>query len=137
MPVKSDKLGPGVLTFGETASASEWAGQLTKCLVEPKTETEDSIPTLSGEEVEGDTTDSAELSGTILQSYDMDSLLLWAHEHHGEVMPFKFVPNAGAALQVTGRVQIQRLSIGGDVKTRNTSDFTYTIIGNYELGELV
>lgn len=137
MPVKSDKLGPGVLTFGETASAEEWAGQLTKCLVEPKTETEDPIPTLSGEELAGDTTDTAELSGTILQSYDRDSLLLWAHTHHGETMPFKFVPNAGAELQVTGNVQVQRLSIGGDVKTRNTSDFTYTIIGDYELTEIV
>lgn len=137
MPVRSDKLGPGVLTFGETASEREWAGQLTKCLVEPTTDTEDSIPVLSGEEVAGDTTDSAELSGTVLQSYDKDSLLLWAHQHHGEVMPFKFVPNAGAELQVTGTVQIQRLAIGGDVKTRNTSDFTYTIIGDYELGEIL
>lgn len=137
MPVKSDKLGPGVLTFGETSSASEWAGQLTKCLVEPSTDTEDAIPTLSGEELAGDTTDSAELSGTILQSYDRDSLLLWAHEHHGEQMKFKFVPNSGAELQVTGLVQIQRLAIGGDVKTRNTSDFTYTIIGDYELKEII
>lgn len=137
MPVKSDKLGPGVLTFGETASAEEWSAQLTKCLVEPKTDTEDSIPVLSGEEIGGEDTDSAELSGTILQSYDKDSLLMWAHRHHGEEMTFKFIPNAGAELQVTGRVKIQRLAIGGDVKTRNTSDFTYPIIGNYDLGEIL
>lgn len=137
MPVKSDKLGPGTLTFGETASASEWGGQLTKCLIEPKTETEDAIPVLSGEELAGDVTDSAELSGTVLQSYDRESLLLWSHEHNGEEMTFRFVPNSGAELEVTGRVKIQRLSIGGDVKTRNTSDFTLPIIGDYTLKELV
>lgn len=133
MPVKSHKLGPGILTFGETASAEEWAGQLTSCLVEPSTDTEDSIPVLSGEELEGDETDSAELTGTILQSYDRDSLLLWAHTHHRETMPFTFKPNAGADLVVTGRVKIRRLSIGGDVKTRNTSDFTFPIVGDYDL----
>ena len=51
------------------------------CSVEPSTDTEDSIPVLSGEEIDGDDTDTAELTGTILQSYDATSLLLWAHAH--------------------------------------------------------
>lgn len=133
MPVKSDKLGPGVLTFGETASPSEWSSQITKCTVEPKTDSEDPIPTLSGEEIDGDDTDTAELTGTILQSYDLESLLIWSHEHHGETIGFRFQPNKETDLTVTGRVKIRRLSIGGDVKTRNTSDFAFPIIGNYEL----
>lgn len=133
MPVKSDKLGPGVLSFGETASASEWSSQITKCTVEPKTDSEDPIPVLSGEEIDGDDTDTAELTGTVLQSYDLDSLLKWSHDHHGETISFRFQPNRAAGLEVRGSVKIRRLSIGGDVKTRNTSDFAFPIVGDYTL----
>lgn len=131
MPVKSDKLGPGTLTIGAVGTEQQFAAQLTACSVEPSTDTEDPIPTLSGEEIAGDDTDTAELTGTLLQSYDAQSLLLWSHEHKGEELPFKFIPNNEAALQVTGVVKVRRLRIGGDVKTRNTSDFTWPIIGDY------
>lgn len=136
MPVKSDKLGPGTLTFGDTGTASEWAAQLTACTVEPSTDTEDPIPVLSGEEIDGDESDTAELSGTILQSYGVDSLLKWSHDHHRETMTFRFIPNNEAGLVVSGRVKIRRVSIGGDVKTRNTSDFTFPIVGDYTLDDL-
>lgn len=134
MTIKSDKLGPGVLTFGETASPSEWSSQITKCTVEPKTDTEDPVPVLSGEEIDGDDTDTAELTGTILQSYDLESLLKWSHDHHGETISFRFQPNRAAGLTVTGLVKIRRLAIGGDVKIRNTSDFAFPIVGDYDLG---
>lgn len=136
MPVKSDKLGPGTLSIGETGTAEQFAAQLTACSVEPSTDTEDAIPTLSGEEIAGDDTDTAELSGTLLQSYDAQSLLLWAQTHRNQELPFTFIPNNDAALQVTGVVKVRRLRIGGDVKTRNTSDFTWPIIGDYTV-ELV
>lgn len=134
MPVKSDRLGPGSLIFGATGEESQWAGQLRSCAVEPSTDTEDPLPVLSGEELTGDDTDTAELTGTILQSYDLDSLLLWTHEHRGKIMPFTFTPNNDSDLVVTGQCKIRRLKIGGDVKTRNTSDFTFPIVGDYELG---
>ena len=134
MPVKSDKLGPGTLTIGETGTETQFASQLRSCAIEPSTDTEDPIDVLSGEQVDGDDTDTAELTGTILQSYDAQSLLLWAHEHKGETLPFTFIPNNDGALQVTGSVKIRRIRIGGDVKTRNTSDFTFPIVGDYDLG---
>jgi len=134
MPVKSDKLGPGTLSIGATGSAEQWASQLRACSVEPSTDTEDSIPVLSGEEIGGDDTDTAELTGTVLQSYDAQSLILWSHEHRGEELPFTFIPNNDGALQVTGIVKVRRLRIGGDVKTRNESEFTFPIVGDYNLG---
>jgi hypothetical protein len=133
MPVKSDKLGPGTLSIGETGTAEQFAAQLTACSVEPSTDTEDPIATLSGEEIAGDDTDTAELTGTMLQSYDATSLLKWAHDHRGQELPFTFIPNNDGALQVTGVLKVRRLRIGGDVKTRNTSDFTFPIVGDYDL----
>jgi len=133
MPVKSDKLGPGTLSIGETGTEEQFAAQLTACSVDPSTDEEDAIPVLSGEEIAGDETDSAELTGTLLQSYDAQSLLLWAHTHKGEQLPFTFTPNNDGALQVSGTVKIRRIKIGGDVKTRNTSDFTFPIVGDYDL----
>lgn len=133
MPVKSDKLGPGTLSIGATGTEEQFAAQLTACSVEPSVDTEDDITVLSGDVLAGDETETAELTGTILQSYDLDSLLLWAQEKRGQTLPFTFIPNNDGALQVTGEVKIRRIRIGGDVKTRNTSDFTFPIVGDYLL----
>jgi len=133
MPIKSDKLGPGTLTIGPTGTPQQFAAQCTAVAVEPSTDTSDPIATLSGDEIDGEDTDTAELTGTLLQSYDADSLLVWAHENRGLTHPFTFRPNNSTDLEVTGNVKIRRIKIGGDVKTRNTSDFTFPIVGDYDL----
>ena len=55
MTVNASKLGPGVLTLGETGSPKEFGSQITNARIEPSYDTEDPIPVLSGEEVPGDT----------------------------------------------------------------------------------
>ena len=133
MPATSHKLGPGLLTFGEAGDAAEFGVNVTNVTLEPETDQEDDIVTLSWDTVAGDTTDSATIKGEMLQSFDKDSLLLWAHNHHLEVLPFVFKPVQTQALKATGNVQITRVGFGGDVKKRNTSDFEFKIIGDYDL----
>lgn len=128
----AEKLGPGQLTFGETATESEWGAQVTACAIEPETDEGDTLNFLDGSE-ESDETDSYTLTGTLAQTYDVDSLLVWAKENAGTQMPFTFRPRSDRPLTVTGTVTIRALKIGGDVKTKNTSDFSFVGVGDWTL----
>jgi hypothetical protein len=47
----------------------------------------------------------------------------------GVNIPFKFIPATAIARKVTGTIRCVPLAIGGDVKKRNTSDWSPAIIG--------
>lgn len=132
MPVKSQKLGPGLLTVGETASAQEFAAQLRACKIEHNIDEEDNIPVLSGEEIAGDETITYMLTGTILDDYSMTGLAVWAKTNQGTELPFIFVPNSEeGTMQVKGTVKIRPIDFGGDVKSRNENDFEFKGIGDW------
>src|SRR5699024_7206844 len=118
MAIKSHKLGPGKLTFGETGTLVEWSAQVRSCTVEPTSEDGDELPVLSGESIVEEGEEYYELTGEILQSYDAQSLLLYCHTNHNVEVPFTFTPVDGEELGVTGTVKIKRLAIGGEVKER-------------------
>ncbi|MFF5793963.1 hypothetical protein ACFY5D_18115 [Paeniglutamicibacter sp. NPDC012692] len=132
MAIKSHKLGPGFLKFGETASLQEFGSQCTAVKLEPSVDEEDNIPVLSGEELEGDETESYMLTGSFLQDYGgMTSLLVWCKTNAGKVLPFEFTPSTAGGLTIKGSVKIRAVAIGGDVKTRNTTDFEFKGIGDW------
>lgn len=125
MPIKSKQLGPGSLKFGETATPREFASQLRKAELDPKVEDGDTLPVLSGEELTEDDTIEWSLGGSLLQDYDADSLEMWCWEHQGQWIPWLFTPNNDGTQSWKGEAKIRPIKIGGDVKTRNTSDFTF------------
>ncbi|NQX26833.1 hypothetical protein HQQ81_05640 [Microbacteriaceae bacterium VKM Ac-2854] len=130
MPVKSNILGPGSLKLGETASPIEFAAQLTKAALTPSVDSEDDIPVLSGDILAGDDTTTWELSGTVMQDYDLESLEDWCFENRSTVVPFQFEPDSTAGRRAwSGSVKVRPLTVGGDVKKRNTSDFTFPLVG--------
>jgi hypothetical protein len=136
MTIKSRPLGPGSLKIGETGTAKEWAGQLTKCALTPSTDTEDNIDVLSGETLTGDDTTTYTLDGTLLQDYELDSLELFCFDNRGKYMPFVYTPNNDGAVEWSGSVRIRPVAVGGDVKKRNTSDFSFPIQGDPTHGEI-
>ena len=133
MAVKSHKLGPGSLTFGETGTPVEWNTRTRSVVLEPEYDEEDPIPVLSGDELAGDGTESYSLTGTLLQDYDADSLLVYCHTHAGQTVPFRFTPDNDKALTAVGEVKIRRVPIGGEAKERAESDFEFPGVGMYEL----
>lgn len=137
MAVKSSKLGPGSLTIGVPASAREWGGQLTKCALNPSTEFEDNVPVLDGSELAGDATTTWNLSGTILQDYDLDSLEDFAFENRLADLPFVFTPSNAGQREYSGTVTVVPLTVGGDVKASNTSDFEFRVIGEPTPGDRI
>lgn len=127
MAVKAHKLGPGTLTLGETASEQEFGTQVTRAEVSPSWADEDPIPVLSGDEYSEPGEFEGTLNGEFLQEYGMASLIAWTWEHTGEWMPFRFKPRNDAEMLLTGEVRVTAVTVGGDVKSTNTSEFEWPI----------
>ena len=125
MPVVTHQLGPGQLTFGTAGTAKEFGAAVKSCRLTPEASDGETISVLSGDEFVDAGAETWTLEGTIFQSYDAQSLLLWANTNSGNTMPFTFIPATGQKVKAAGNVLIRSLSVGGDVKTRNTSDFKF------------
>lgn len=130
MPIKSYKL-KGTLTIGTTPL--DVSCQLTSCSVNPteNVDTEDAIHVLCGDTLPSvDTVDyTYTLSGTFLQDLASGGVVDFTWTHKGQEVAFVFVPDDTGADKVNGTVRVIPLTIGGEVPSRPTSDFEWTIIG--------
>lgn len=129
MPTDSYRLGPGLLSLGGT----EFNVQLTNCRVETSenvTEGED-LNLLDGSTLDGidDVTHTSTLSGNAVQDLLAAGLVDYTWANNGDEVAFSFKPVTARDATITGTVRILRLTVGGDVKTRPRSDFTFAIIG--------
>lgn len=122
-------LGPGSLSIGPTGTPKEWGGDITKCTLDPSSSSEDDIPYLDGSNESGEDTTTWELGGTITESYDLESLQAWTLENAGLEMPFAWTPNDTGEVTISGTVKIRPIGWGGDVKKKNTRDFTFPLVG--------
>lgn len=122
-----NKLGPGSLKFGDTGDEREFAVQLTACTVAPTWADPEVTPVLSGDQVSDPGEFEGTISGSIFQDFDMAGIVAWTWDNKFEDMPFTFIPRTAGGLKVTGTVQIMPLSIGGDVKVANQSEFEWKL----------
>lgn len=123
------KLGPGLLTLGETGTPKEFGTQISEGTLTPEYDADDPISVLSGDEYAGDETENWLLSIVLYQDYSAESLNLWLYENSGLEVPFTFVPSKDGALQAQGTLKVRASSIGGEVKKRNTSDVEFPVVG--------
>jgi hypothetical protein len=128
MTTKASKLGPGRLTFGAAGTTQEFGAQVTKVTLEPADG--DSTAVLDGGRVtDGDYT----LTGEFFQDYSsMTSLIVWCKTHAGQSIAWEYVPTTGEVLAAKGVCEISEVKFGGDVKKRNTTEFSFTGVGDYE-----
>lgn len=129
MAVESHTLGPGQLTLGEVASEREFGTAIRNARVVPSATEGDTLVVLSGDETSDEGTETWTLEGTVLQSYDAQSLIKWCADNSGTDVPFTYVARNDEDLSVTGTVKVRAIAYGGDVKTRNTSDFNFKLVG--------
>lgn len=129
MPVKSYKMGPGQLTIGPVGTLIDISCQITNALLEPDFDKEDDLNTLCGDVVPGEETTTWKLSGTAVQDVTDNGIIDWTWTHAGEQQPFKFIPSTAADAEFAGTLVVRPLAVGGDVKTRPTSDFEFPVIG--------
>lgn len=132
MTVQSYKMGPGTLKLG-TGGTTDVSCQVTSCRVAAteNVDTDDDIPVLCGETVKGDETVTTtwELSGSFLQDLAAAGVVDYSWTNKMTWVDFTFIPNTVTARKVTGQCRLVPVQIGGDVKTRPTSDFTWSARG--------
>ncbi|MGH1977958.1 hypothetical protein [Rothia sp. L_38] len=127
------KLGPGLLTIGETGSPQEFGAMTTKTELEPEYDKDDDVSVLSGEDYGGDETEKWTLKFDLLQDYTAESLNYWLYQNAGKTLPFTFVPNKEGALQAKGKVRIRASKLGGEVKKTNSSEMELPVIGRPDI----
>jgi hypothetical protein len=128
--VNTITVGPGALTIGAAAALTNFSGQITQCTLKPKIEKEDPINVLSGEQVPGDRTESFTLDGTLLQDFGAaSSTTEWLWEHRGQTHDFKYTPSTAGGRTITGRLEVEPIDIGGEVKKKPTSEFSFALSG--------
>lgn len=127
--VNAHKLGPGHLAFGASGTQKEFGVALTSAKLVPEAKDGEIIEVLSGDQLVEDSEETWTLEGSLYQSYDAESLVLWCHQNSGDTLPFTFTPSNEGVLEATGSVLIRSITLGGDVKVRNKSDFKFQATG--------
>lgn len=126
MPIRT--LGPGSLKIGATNSARDFSADVINTALEPSTDTEDNDNFLDGHVEGGMQTETWALTGSIKEDFSMDGLQVWCLNHSGQTLPFEWVPNTEGTMKLTGNVIVSSIKFGGDVKTRNSNDFSFTAL---------
>lgn len=130
MPIQSITVGPGTFTIGDTTDLTTFESQVTECRLSPSVENGDPIHVLSGETESGDRSETWVLKGTMLQDFgSTGSRTEWLFEHRGESHPFTYVPATAKGKKITGTLTVEAIEIGGEVKTKPTSEFEFSLVG--------
>jgi hypothetical protein len=133
--IKANVMGPGTFSIGSVGTPLDLTAQVTALTVEFSEEVEDSIATLSGETLGGAADYPATLTGTLVQDLTEDGMFDYTWSNKGTEVPFTFTPSTAAGRTVTGTVRVAPLNLGGSVKQKNTTEFTWAIIGDPVLGD--
>lgn len=131
MPAQITVVGPGRLHIGPDATgAPAFSAQVRSAKLVPSVTIGDPIDLLDGSTAPGDRSESFALVGTFQQDFGkVNSVVEWLFEHRGEVHPFEYVPNNVDGRMISGDLTVEAVDLGGDVKTKPTSDFEYAVVG--------
>lgn len=126
---KSYKVGPGELQLGDTGDEVDLAPQCSKAKISWDKDTEDAIDTLDGGELPGDVKYKAKLEATVIQDISAGGLVELTWSKKGTQIPFTYTPNSDEEATITGDLVLDPIDVGGDVKTRPTSDIEFDCVG--------
>ncbi|MGQ4553264.1 hypothetical protein ACUIAJ_03915 [Dermabacteraceae bacterium CCM 9519] len=133
-PLKNRKMMSGSLYLGETGSGREAGIDATKVELKTSNATGETFNYLTGSAQKDGGEEEDTLTGEVVQDYTPEGFLKWTWDHHGETMPFEFIPNKeNGKLKFTGHVTITRLSVGGDVNKPNPASFDWECVGKTSL----
>ena len=122
---KTRTLGPGSLKIGASGSEQDFSADVINTALEPSTDTGDNDNFLDGHTEGGSQTETWALTGSIKEDFSMNGLQVWCLKNSGKTLPFEWVPNNKGKIKWTGKVNVSAVSIGGDVKNKNTNDFSF------------
>lgn len=126
---KIHTLGPGSLIIGSVGTQLDMSCQLTNIKFSAEADSEDPATVLCGDTIAGQRNYSWTLAGSTFQDIEADGVVDFTWKNAGVEVPFKFVPDSAGDAAVTGRVTIDPIELGGDVKVRNQSEFEWSCVG--------
>lgn len=135
MAIVESRLKDGTLTLGTSPSEFDISCQLTNVRYTTSyTADGDAVETLCGDRMApGEKADGATLAGTFIQDWtapSTTSAILWLMANDLQDVDYSYVPNPdGPTFSGKLRVKMPSELLGGDVNTRLTSDFEWTIVG--------
>ncbi|WP_280383362.1 hypothetical protein [Nocardia wallacei] len=129
MPANVQKLGPGTLKLGPSATALDISCQAVSVTLAPDKDTEDPITVLCGDTIPGASTYAWKLSGTLLTDLSKDGLVQYTWENQNKAVAFEFVPSTAAATAFKGTVVVDPLAVGGDSGKNLQADFEWGVVG--------
>lgn len=124
------KLGPGVLTVGETGAILDFSARATQAAVRWSVNTEDDTLTLAGSSEPGVRTYAAVLEATVYQD-DLTAagLIAYSWNNKGKRMPALFTPYNEGLHEISGTVVVDPIDVGGEVGKKNTADLKWSFVG--------
>ena len=85
---------------------------------------------MCGEVEPGADSYTAALSATLFQDLGaVDGITEWSWANKGTTQPITFVPATAADRRIVGVVKIHPIDVGGDAKSKPTSDIEWPFIG--------
>jgi hypothetical protein len=125
--IEDSRLSGGVLTV----DAQEFAKQMTSVQLTPSTDTDgDPVETLSGAKIEADEVTTWELElGAIQDFVDPAGFVEFARANAGQLVSFTWQPNSTGPTYA-GTVRVRAVAIGGEVKSRLSTDAKWPVIGD-------
>lgn len=123
--------GPGTLILDPGGDDMALQAQLSSFEVEPSESVTAgaTIDLLDGGSLNDGDTSSVDwkCNGTTVQTLVAAGIIAYSWAHSGEEIPFTWIPNTVADRQVTGTIVMVPIKLGGPVKKRNTSDFSWRL----------
>ena len=96
MPANTQALGPGILTIGDAAAATDISCQISAARIAWEKDADDDTAVLCGDTVPGEIRYSATLGGTLFQDFSSATAIgQYTWENKGTQVPFTFVPSEG------------------------------------------
>jgi hypothetical protein len=131
MTIVESRLKNGILEIGTTPTTLDFSCQVTNARINSSYDDDgDAQETLCGDQMAvGRKLSGRALAGTFIQDWtDPLGITEFCFDHDLEVMAFSYQPNeTGPTLTGELRIEVPSETYGGDVNTRNTSDFEWQL----------
>lgn len=125
MTTKIRTLGPGSFKITDASNGRDFSADITKAQLNPSNSNDDTTTFLDGSE-EASTTTTWTFEATVTDDFSEQGLAAWCFDHAGQTLQAEFVPNTGGKIKWKFNVLVTPVGIGGDVKTKNTNDISFT-----------
>lgn len=127
--IEDSRLKGGTLVLDAIA----FAKQQTEVALTPSVSEEgDRVEVLSGAVIEPDEITTWTLDLNAIQDFDDPAgFVEFSRANAGQIVSFSWEPNQIGAPTYAGSVRVRAVKIGGPVATRNQSDTSWPVIGDY------